>query len=319
MPVHHTEGFRLGGCPNQAESTVSNLSAIESTVTAFRQHVRQWYAQRGHEHEKPLVYFRGVRGDTYGLVPKIGRNRSENEACRQEKAMLELFLAKLRALYGDTRARGARKQMAMRLAGLFSELGPDNDVDSIPGEWQLPLLAMAQHYGVSTRLLDWSECPSVAVYFAVHDDDREKGSDSSLYMFHDRMAVMVAGARLFPQSTVEFVRPFRIHSDTGKYGTMWRDIIGLDETNRLENQKAVLTVQPRISKRLNDQLVEHSLSPDGNPRYQTLRRVTIPTDRKRFIRDELATKGITYDGLFTGPFEKLCRDVRKAFPEPIGK
>lgn len=37
-----------------------------------------------------------------------------------------------------------------------------------------------QHYGVPTRLLDWSENPLVALYFAVENKDKE--TDAAIWM-----------------------------------------------------------------------------------------------------------------------------------------
>lgn len=90
--------------------------------------------------------YRGVRDCGHDLIPRIGRpdarrdpsdGRSLPHSPEVERAALEIF--KRRALPHLDRV-------------------PANDL-----EW----LAIAQHHGTPTRLLDWSESPLVAAFFAM--------------------------------------------------------------------------------------------------------------------------------------------------------
>ena len=56
----------------------------------------------------------------------------------------------------------------------FFNFSPRND-----WEW----LALAQHYGLPTRLLDWSRNPLVAAFFAVKE---ESETDSAIYILESK-------------------------------------------------------------------------------------------------------------------------------------
>lgn len=100
-------------------------------------------------HNKINWIFRGERQQGWPLIPKIGRLEYHNEdrgyTSAAEKWILDQFKRKARAY-------------------LALEVEPES-----VWEW----LALAQHHGLPTRLLDWTHSPLVAAYFAVEKDDRK--------------------------------------------------------------------------------------------------------------------------------------------------
>src|SRR2546428_12184525 len=100
-----------------------------------------------HAAKSPTVVFRGqaVRGN---LVPRVARPDSTIDSTTSEKRMLD----ELR-----------------RVGGAFLSQIPDN-------EWDL--LVAAQHFGMATRLLDWTSNPLAALWFACAD---RKAGDAFVY------------------------------------------------------------------------------------------------------------------------------------------
>ena len=99
---------------------------------------------------QPVIY-RGVSNSRYALIPKIGRyGISKAELEKVEKSLLRRF-----------------KDQAVP----YLNFRPENDWD-----W----LAIAQHHGLPTRLMDWSTNPLVAAFFAVQSND---DSDAAVYAY----------------------------------------------------------------------------------------------------------------------------------------
>ena len=91
---------------------------------------------------KTPLWFRGARNAAYDLVPSLYRHTTVVEA------------EKLKELEADLMAR-------------FRHRAPPF-VEQLPSE-AFQLLFLMQHYGVPTRLLDWTENPNVAAFFAVEN------------------------------------------------------------------------------------------------------------------------------------------------------
>ena len=138
------------------------------------------------------TYFRGVRKASYQLIPKVGR--LSHYSLELESSLLYLF--KINATpYLDPR--------------------PSSD-----WEW----LAIAQHHGIPTRLLDWTRNVLVAAYFAVEGNSI---GPSAIYAYDP------GGLVLDPKQQ----DPFKV-KESGIY---------LPEhfTARIAAQSGTFTVQPK--------------------------------------------------------------------------
>jgi len=99
--------------------------------------------------------WRGMSNSEYKLLPSLGRLQSSythNDIINLETAAFRIFKSHVMS---------------------YGEYLSYNNLD---------LLSLAQHYGMPTRLLDWSLNPIVALYFAVAKDSN---TDSVVYMLNN--------------------------------------------------------------------------------------------------------------------------------------
>jgi FRG domain len=179
--------------------------------------------------------FRGVTDISYPLVPKIGRSTF---GVRYERHMLQAF---------------------SRETPAYINRWP------LDSEWEL--LALAQHHGLPTRLLDWTESPLVAGYFACRD---HRDRDGAIYALN---TVSVADPAISPFSTkrVAKFRPSHI-------------------TSRITAQRGVFTIHNDPQRPL----------PEGDSRKKAyrVRKVVIRAAVKQRILWDLSRFNINTRSLF---------------------
>ena len=140
--------------------------------------------------------YRGVSSTSHQLIPKLGRYTKLNSSniASEEKMMLRLF----------------KEQVVPYLTFI-----PQNSWD-----W----LALAQHHGLPTRLLDWTRNPLVAAYFAV---ENEFDGDSLIYAYPNRTFII----------TTRYRDPFK-RAEVGKF-------IPRHITTRITVQAGLFTIHPK--------------------------------------------------------------------------
>ncbi|RZP63455.1 FRG domain-containing protein [Vibrio vulnificus] len=179
--------------------------------------------------------FRGVINSDYSLIPSVGR------------------LPKL----GDELEELEREHMLLKQFKLKSSLKiqcePKND-----WEW----LSLAQHYGLPTRLLDWSTNPLIALYFATAHAPEQLYGDDCL----PDCAIYMLTSHVHIHSTYR-VPPFSIDETLEFHAPSISD--------RVVSQSGVFTVHheprnPFDSEHLFKFVIEGSLKPEIQKRLTVL-------------------------------------------------
>jgi hypothetical protein len=151
-------------------------------------------------------------------------------------------------------------------------------------------LFLAQHYGLPTRLLDWTENPLVALYFAVLDLEQDDSRDGCIRALWPRQLNATVGARfgsiqIQDPHVIELVKPaFVLGSECEQM------IVAIDGR---EIDLRMLVQIGRFTLHSYHTAIE-CLSNSAS----WLRRYIIPKEHKRKVRAQLAAMGIKRSNLF---------------------
>jgi hypothetical protein len=216
------------------------------------------------DNKATTILYRGHGAASFVLRPKAGRHHPpENSSSKEvnEKLMLELF----------------RRQSVDRISIA--------DVD----DWEL--LAIAQHHGLATRLLDWTRSPLVALYFAVRCEceTRSKEKDSEgRPMREDAEIIAWRCPKIDLTQPLPKKGPFAIDK-TIRY-------VPRIVTPRLRAQRGVFTVHPKPRE-------------EFKPEEGGCVHMRIPYEARRQLKNSLFRHGIHEEVLFPD-LDGLARHIQ---------
>lgn len=213
------------------------------------------------------------------------------------------------AFRGMARASHGLKTSLMRLGGVYSlheghllrNFRKYAHRDAVREDSVWNWLALAQHHGLPTRLLDWSFSPYVALHMATANIDRYRYDGvvwcvdylkvKGMLPARFRAVLKDEGSDVF---TVEMLgRVARTLRDLG-VGTRKEFVIFLEPPSldeRIVNQFALFSLMSSPTSRLDHWLQK---------RPQLFRRIIIPAELKWEVRDKLDQANITERVLFPG-------------------
>jgi hypothetical protein len=189
------------------------------------------------EYDARTVMYRGIKSANYPLIPKVGRVVPPDSIGSREKNEMEILrLFKERAFQ-------------------YLDFTPSSDWD-----W----LAIGQQYGLPTRLLDWTDNPLVACFFAV---DGSSDEDSVIYAYRNESYISVD----------EHPDPFK-YKEVGKF-------IPRHFTPRITTQGGLFTVHPNPYERFESEDMD---------------KIIIPNSIRSELKKNLNKYGVSRFSLFPG-------------------
>ena len=185
--MHWAEEYKTSRLRKRRPLGAINLSMSRTVIESRTLDEFVLYVTRSAENRSwkdGFILYRGQKNSKWGLIPKIARQRLEKDFLDKEIDKLNEF---------------------KRLGRPFIENSILSDY------WDL--VALAQHYGLSTRLLDWTTNPLVALWFAFIEIDTTIKNRAVWLLFLDRADIAdIANGSPFDQKRTKAFRPSHITS-----------------------------------------------------------------------------------------------------------
>lgn len=197
------------------------------------------------------IWYRGQNNYDWNLIPSFFRLK--DDSITTETSLLDIFIQNSSTLIQ----------------------APSNPID-----WMF----IMQHYGIPTRLLDWTENPLVALYFSV--ECYRDNIDGSLWLLKPRIlnnkSINIPTIPMYDDKSISE----HMEKKDAVYAKQPTAILATRNNSRLQIQDGVLTIYVRNGKDIHDESESYLL------------KIKIPANSKEKIYQQLKLLGINKFRLF---------------------
>lgn len=187
-------------------------------------------------------------------------------------------------------------------------------------------LSLMQHYGLPTRLLDWSRSPLIAAYFAIAERPLDQSVDAAVWVLNPHgLNMSMAGVRTTPALKSHDVDALvkdaffnvteRGAHDPGAHRrpgdrALVMAAMAWEADQRMVVQQGAFTVHASPPPHCDEGLPGMEQAEDASGYLHLLR---IPGYRVQTIAQEVAAAGLREGDLFPD-LEHLARELKKSYP-----